>query len=479
MSRKNLQHITLKSTEKPAKKNQNKSDFSSENSTIQSTFSEVDLEDLHHLDFAAGISPYLRGISSTMYVTSTWNINQSAQFYSSEAYNAFYIRQFKAGQRSFYLDLDWKQNEKFNIETLEHFKGIFKHISLEEISISLSDNAISLPLLAFYIVTAETQNLNLEQLKGNFNVDVLTDLNIQNRAKNSERITSDILAYAKTNLPKFNSISISGDTLHTITSNPETQLALMLICGNKQLKEGLASGLKIDDITPRLSFNFELGLQHFTEIAKLRAARMLWAKIVKSHHPKNEKSLALHIHSRTISNGFSNSDLCHSVTKTTIEAAAAAFGGSQSLQTQSLYTSTSESERLDRNIQLYLKEETQITKTVDPWAGSFYVEKRTSDFAEKTWELFEAYETLGKLPDSIQTTLYQLNVNTSNLNKSEDKNSFQPLQETPLNRDEDAITNALLRLKKATHNSNENLLTLAIEAVRNHATLSEIYNALN
>ncbi|WP_299781854.1 methylmalonyl-CoA mutase family protein [uncultured Formosa sp.] len=469
MSRKNLQHITLKFTEAPALDNQNKVGCASGDITVESTYTETDLEDVHHLDFAAGIPPYLRGISSTMYVTSPWDMCQYSPLNSIETFNSFLKYQFEVGQREFLINCSTKN--KFIPETLEDFKAIFKDIPLQDISVFFNTNEYLLPLLACYTTTAESHGLESKKLKGGFIIDVFSDLKTLKTTKNSRL---DALIFSNTYLPYFNRISISAVSLQSQVITPEIELALMLISGNNQIQKAMDSGLKIDDIAPRISFTFSIGLHHFSEIAKLRAVRLLWAKIVKSYHPKNDRSLALHIHSHTYTNQSSDHDISHSVTKSTIAAASAIFGGSQSLDTYSNKNSTPELKQLNNHTQWYLREETQITKTIDPWGGSFYVEKRTHDIAQQAWSIFKDYKTSGKLPERLITELSQYE-----LDFSKTETSVQNSNISTINRDESAVKHALLKLTDARHSLDENVLTLAINAFKNQATYSEIYKAIN
>ncbi|MFB9052781.1 methylmalonyl-CoA mutase family protein [Formosa undariae] len=466
MSRKDLQHITLNYAENQAIHINNEANFCAEPHTKISSDSESDFES------GAGFAPFLRGVSSTMYIRAPWDIQQSARLNTITEYNAFYKRNFKAGQRHFSLDFNCNRNETLRVDTLDQFKSVFKDIPLNAITISLKNDANVLANLAFYFATVETQGLDLNNVKGTFEVDVLENLNLLNNTENSEHSISDILELTKTEAPHFNVICICNDSSKHLSL--ETELALMLISGNNILKKGIDSGLKIDHITPSLSFNFEIGLNHFNEISKLRAARLLWAKIVKSYHPKDEKSLALHIHCKTKTTDPKNLNSENAVTKATIGALASIFGGTQSLKTQSVISSTLESERLDKNIQLFLQKETQITKTVDPWAGSFYVEKQTQELAKKAWSIFEAYQNTNKIPEDIQSALLQFEAHDL-----EYANVIQTLNPLPMNRDDDTVADLLSKLTEASKNNDKNRLTLAIKAVKSNATFSEICKDIN
>ncbi|WP_159024106.1 methylmalonyl-CoA mutase family protein [Formosa sp. L2A11] len=464
MSRKNLQHITLKTAESATKNLQDNVKFSSGDHTIKSVYSKTDLEHVNHLNFAAGMPPYLRGISSTMYVTSPWDTHLHTTLTSTDNFNCFLKDRFTAGQREFLLEISTKN--EFTPETLDDFKALFKDIPLQDISFYFNTNTCILPLLAFFITTAESQNLKLAFLKGGYNIDAITNLNTLKTTKNS---SLEALVFSNTYLPLFNRISISTASLQNQIFNPEIELAILLICGNNQIEKGLDYGLKIDDIATRLSFSFSIGLHYFSEIAKLRAARMLWAKIVKSYEPKNDTSLALHIKSLTNTNTLPNADIYSSVTKSTIKAASAIFGGSQSLETHTNRNSSPELERLDHNIQWYLKEETKITKTVDPWAGSFYVEKQTHDIAIKAWGIFEIYKETGTFSEAIQTELNKLKTDNSQKNSTITKTDC----------DNTIAKTHLLNITKAVKQNTSNVLELTIEAVKNGASFIEIYKVLN
>ena len=451
MSRKNLQHITLNTVEGP---------------TLNSGIFESDFE------FGAGFAPFLRGISSTMYIRLPWDILQSVEFNSINDYNSFYKRSIKAGQHHFSLNFNCNRDKSSLVETLEQFKSVFKDIPLNDIKISFKDDVYLLANLAFYIVTAETLGIELKNLNGTFEIDALKELNLLTSSNTSKKIFSDVLKFTKTDLLNFSSISIYSDPLQSL--NVETELALMLISGQNQLKKGIDSGLKIDDIAPRLSFSFEIGLNHFSEISKLRVARFLWAKIVKSYLPKNEKSLALHIQCKANSSNSNSLETENGVTKATVGALASVFGGTQRLYTQTTTPSSFKSERLDKNIQLYLQAETQITKTVDPWAGSIYVEKQTKELARKTWSIFKTFETSGKFPEDIQSEIFRFKPHALEV-----KNLIENINPSISDRDEATVSNSLLKITEATRNEEKNILTLAINAVKCKATFSEICQAVN
>ncbi|PNW29736.1 methylmalonyl-CoA mutase family protein [Formosa algae] len=445
MSRKNLQHITLKSI--------------AHLSHEVDKYSDDNLEAVQHLDFVAGIPPFLRGISSTMYVTSPWNIIQSNIYTSSEEYNTFLKHRVKAGQRTFLFDLN-TQNETHSLpETLTDFETIFKDIPLDKITILLKNTSYALPILAYYSELADTQGLVLNTIKGGFSIDVLECFS------DSEQGYINSVLFSNTILPNFNRIEISGDSLKAKELKPEMELALMLICGVTYIQKGLDLGLQIDDIATRLSFNFSIGMQHFTEIAKLRAARLLWAKIVTAYQPQSNASSALQIHCTT--QHFDTVDDYDVLAKSTIGAAAAVFAGTQDLQIQTTNTVNVESQ----NIHAFLKAETQITKTVDPWAGSYYVEKETHELALNTWKLIEEFQKTGDIPEDIQSELATY--------KSATIPHTDSLKNGPSDRDEKAVSRALMNLEVDLKHNRNTVLKSTITAVKNQATLSEIVKLLN
>ncbi|WP_434035463.1 methylmalonyl-CoA mutase family protein [Formosa sp. 4Alg 33] len=466
MSRKDLQHISLNSAKNQAQNSCDEANFQTEHHALISGDSDSDFE------FGAGIPPFLRGISSTMYIRSPWDIQQTAHLNVVEDYNAFYKRNFEAGQRHFVLDFICNSDETICVETLDQFISVFKDIPLDAITISIKNNAKGLVYLAFYIATAEAQNLNIKDLKGSFIVDALEGLNLFNTANSSKNTIAEILDVTKSQTPLFNGISICNDTLRH--ASQETELAVMLISANNLLKNGVDSGLKIDHIASRLSLNFGVGMNHFSDISKLRAARLLWAKVVKTYQPNNGNALALHIHCKAKPVSDSNSNSENAVTQATIGALTSVFGGTQSLETQTVIPSTLESDCLDKNIQLFLQKETQITKTVDPWAGSFYIEKRTQELSEKAWSIFETYQNSNILSDTVTSELIKKATEHSALKKT-----TPSTKSTPIHRDENSVADTLPKLTEAFKKNDENRLTLAIKAVKSKATFSEICKVAN
>ncbi|CDF79948.1 methylmalonyl-CoA mutase [Formosa agariphila KMM 3901] len=471
MSRKNLQHITLKTTEASARLSKDNLKASSDSYAIDSNNTLVETEGLHDLNFAAGIPPFLRGILSTMYITAPWTTSQSSNFNTVDDCNAYYKRLYKNGQRHFTFNVN---SSAYSPQTLEDFKSFFKDIPLNEITISLPYTCDSIALLAFYTVVSESQGLPKKTLNGVVNIDTLQGLNIKNTNQNSEKETSELFSDTLWHLPNFIAYSISNESLHHLNLSPQEELALMLISGDKLLKSGLNSGLDIDTMASRLSFTLVSGLNLFTEISKLRAARILWAKLIKSYHPKHEQSQALHIQSNINTKQVKLNKRDNSVSKSVIQATAAVFGGTQSIQTQTTNTSTLDSERLNNNMQLFLQKETQISRTVDPWAGSYVVETRTSEIAKQVWDMFETFQNTKRLPEELLKTLSHVEINTLEKLHSTPTSSL-----THINRDEDAVTRSLQKLRLDYRHNKENLLTLAIEAVKLQATLNEIVKSIN
>ena len=416
MSRKNIQHIILEGVKS---KNTKKDLFkTAETINIKSHYSVKDIKNLKHLDFPAGNTPFLRGPYSTMYVQRPWTIRQYAGFSTAEESNAFYKRNLKAGQKGLSVAFDLPTHRGYDsdhdrvvgdvgkagvaIDSVEDMKLLFKDIPLDQMSVSMTMNGAVLPIMAFYIVAAQEQGVKLEDLSGTIQNDILKEFMVRNTyiypPVDSMKIISDIFKYTSEYMPKFNSISISGYHMQEAGATADIELAYTLANGLEYVRNGLNSGLKIDDFAPRLSFFWGIGMNHFMEIAKLRAARMLWAKMISEFNPKNPKSLTLRTHCQTSGWSLTEQDPFNNVTRTCIEAAAAVFGGTQSLHKNALDEAialpTDFSARIARNTQLYLQKETKITKTVDPWAGSYYIEKLTHEIAEKAWSHIQEVETL-------------------------------------------------------------------------------------
>ncbi|WP_223551703.1 methylmalonyl-CoA mutase [Aestuariivivens sp. NBU2969] len=538
--RKSLQHISLK-PETVSYKREEKCFETAEGIMVKSTYTKDDIENLEHLNFTAGIPPYLRGPYSTMYVRRPWTIRQYAGFSTAEESNAFYRRNLAAGQKGLSVAFDLATHRGYDsdhervigdvgkagvaIDSVEDMKILFNQIPLDKMSVSMTMNGAVLPIMAFYIVTAEEQGVNLQQLSGTIQNDILKEFMVRNTyiypPTASMTIISDIFEFTSKHMPKFNSISISGYHMQEAGATCDIELAYTLANGLEYLRTGIKAGLDIDTFAPRLSFFWAIGMNHFMEIAKMRAARMLWAKLVKQFKPKNEKSLTLRTHCQTSGWSLTEQDPFNNVARTTIEAAAAAFGGTQSLHTNALDEAialpTDFSARIARNTQLFLQEETKITKTVDPWAGSYYVERLTHDIAHKAWLLIEEVETLGGMTKAIEAGIPKIRIEEAAAKKQARIDSGQDLivgvnkyrleKEDPIttlevdnqtvrtqqiarlntikaHRNNIKVKSVLTDLTQAAKNSlnskktDTNLLALAIEAARARATLGEISNAL-
>ncbi|MCB4800005.1 methylmalonyl-CoA mutase [Neotamlana laminarinivorans] len=544
--RKNLQHITLNS--EIIKENVDSSVFkNAEDIEFKSLYSYKDIEGLEHINFAAGIPPYLRGPYSTMYVKKPWTIRQYAGFSTAEDSNAFYLNSLKAGQKGLSVAFDLATHRGYDsdhyrvvgdvgkagvaIDTVEDMKILFNDIPLDKISVSMTMNGAVLPILAFYIVAAQEQGVKLEQLSGTIQNDILKEFMVRNTyiypPKPSMKIVADIFEYTSKLMPNFNSISISGYHMQEAGATCDIELAYTLCDGIEYIKKGLEIGLNIDDFASRLSFFWGIGMNHFMEIAKMRAARILWAKLVKQFNPKNPKSLILRTHCQTSGWSLTEQDPYNNIARTSIEATAAVFGGTQSLHTNALDEAialpTNFTSRIARNTQIYLQKETGITKTVDPWAGSYFIEKLTKDIYDKSWKLIQEIEDLGGMTKAIQAGLPKQRIEEaatktqaridSGKNIIVGVNKYQLQNELPINileidnqkvkqqqikrlksikftRNDSAVNVALKNIttaatnfvksetKASGFNENSNLLALAITAAKQRATLGEISAAL-
>lgn len=531
MNRKNIQHLKLN----PEVRVSREPEGGIPQDSKQKTYTKKDIEELDHLGFAAGLPPYLRGPYSTMYVTRPWTIRQYAGFSTAEESNAFYRRNLAAGQKGLSVAFDLPTHRGYDsdhprvtgdvgkagvaIDSVEDMKLLFDQIPLEEMSVSMTMNGAVLPIMAFYIVAAEEQGVKPEQLSGTIQNDILKEFMVRNTyiypPGPSMKIISDIFEFTSKNMPRFNSISISGYHMQEAGATSEIELAYTLADGLEYIRKGLEAGMDIDTFAPRLSFFWGIGLDHFTEIAKLRAARALWARLVKQFAPKNPKSLALRTHSQTSGWSLTEQDPFNNVARTAIEAAAAAFGGTQSLHTNALDEAialpTDFSARIARNTQLHLQQETGITRTVDPWAGSYYVESLTREIAEKAWDLIEEVEELGGMTKAIEDGIPKLRieeaaaikqaridsgrdvivgVNKYRLNKQDPivtlevdnqtvrKQQLEQLERLRARRNNKEVTGALEDLTRGARSNEGNLLALAVEAARKRATLGEISDAL-
>jgi len=536
MKRKDLHHISLSTS---SSKNTNSNNIgtlnTAEDISIKSSYSKEDLADLKHLNFVAGIAPNLRGPYSTMYVRRPWTIRQYAGFSTAEESNSFYRRNLAAGQKGLSVAFDLATHRGYDsdhervvgdvgkagvaIDSVEDMKVLFDQIPLDKMSVSMTMNGAVLPIMAFYIVAAEEQGAAKNMLAGTIQNDILKEFMVRNTyiypPTPSMKIISDIFEYTTANMPKFNSISISGYHMQEAGATCDIELAYTLADGLEYIRKGIAAGMDIDSFAPRLSFFWAIGMNHFMEIAKMRAARMLWAKLVKQFNPKSEKSLALRTHCQTSGWSLTEQDPFNNVARTCIEATAAAFGGTQSLHTNALDEAialpTDFSARIARNTQIYLQEETHITKTVDPWAGSYYVENLTNDIAEKAWTLIQEVEELGGMTKAIEAGIPKMRieeaaarkqaridseqdvivgVNKYRLEKEDPlhilevdntivrKSQIERLEEIKTDRNSERVKKCLDNLTKAAKTGTQNLLALAVEAARERATLGEISDAL-
>jgi methylmalonyl-CoA mutase len=501
---------------------------------IKSIYTADDIKNLRHLDYTAGIAPYLRGPYSSMYVKRPWTIRQYAGFSTAEESNAFYRRNLKAGQKGLSVAFDLATHRGYDsdhprvpgdvgkagvaIDSVEDMKILFDQIPLNEMSVSMTMNGAVIPIMAFYIIAAEEQGVSPEQLSGTIQNDILKEFMVRNTyiypPKESMRIVSDIFNYTARKMPRFNSISVSGYHMHEAGATADIELAYTLADGLEYLKAGMAAGLKIDDFAPRISFFWGIGMNHFMEVAKMRAGRMLWAKLVKQFDPQNPKSMALRTHCQTSGYSLTEQDPFNNVARTTIEAMAAVFGGTQSLHTNSLDEAialpTDFSARIARNTQLLLQEELELTRTVDPYAGSYYLESLTSELAEKAWELMEEVEEAGGMAAAIEKGIPKLRieeaaarkqaridngkevvvgVNKYQITEKEEievldidnqvvrESQVRRLKKLREERNETLVKAALDKIEVAAR-SDENLLELAVDAARVRATLGEISMAM-
>jgi len=503
----------------------------SENIKLKPVYHKTDLEDFEHLEYAAGLPPFLRGPYSTMYVTRPWTIRQYAGFSTAEESNAFYRRNLQAGQKGLSVAFDLATHRGYDsdhervvgdvgkagvaIDSVLDMKILFNEIPLDKISVSMTMNGAVLPIMAFYIVTAMEQGAKAKELMGTIQNDILKEFMVRNTyiypPEPSMRIISDIFKYTAENMPKFNSISISGYHMQEAGATADIELAYTLADGLDYIRTGIKSGLKIDEFAPRLSFFWGLGMNHFMEIAKLRAARLLWAKIVKSFNPKNPKSMALRTHTQTSGWSLTEQDPFNNVARTCIEAMGAALGHTQSLHTnamdEAIALPTDFSARIARNTQIYLQEETDICRSVDPWAGSYYVEKLTHEIAGKAWEHIQEIEEMGGMSKAIETGLPKMRIEEAAARKQaridshkdiivgvnkykrgkEDpietlevdntavrKSQLERLAKLRADRSEESVQKSLSKITEACKTGEGNLLELAVEAAKNRASLGEI-----
>ena len=502
---------------------------------VKPLYTAADLEGLEHLDYAAGLPPYLRGPYSTMYAIHPWTIRQYAGFSTAEDSNAFYRRNLAAGQKGLSVAFDLATHRGYDsdhprvrgdvgkagvaIDSVEDMKILFDQIPLDQMSVSMTMNGAVLPVMAFYIVAAEEQGVPAAKLTGTIQNDILKEFMVRNTyiypPSHSMRMVGDIFRYCSVNMPKFNCISISGYHMQEAGATADIELAYTLADGLEYLRTGLHAGLDVDSFAPRLSFFWAIGMNYFMEIAKMRAARLLWAKIVKQFNPKNPKSMALRTHSQTSGWSLSAQDVFNNVIRTTIEAMAAAMGGTQSLHTnaldEALALPTDFSARIARNTQILLQEETGICRVVDPWGGSYYVESLTDQVARKAWTLIEEVEKLGGMTRAIETGLPKMRIEEAaakrqaridsgretivGVNKyavsSEQEidvlvvdnaavreKQLARLAEGRARRNSKEVETSLNALTRCAESGEGNLLDLAVNAARKRATLGEISSAL-
>ncbi len=502
---------------------------------IKPVYTAEDAKKLHHTDYSAGLPPYLRGPYSTMYAGRPWTIRQYAGFSTAKESNAFYRRNLEAGQKGLSVAFDLATHRGYDsdhprvsgdvgkagvaIDSVLDMKILFDQIPLDKMSVSMTMNGAVIPIMAFYIVAAEEQGVKPEQLSGTIQNDILKEFMVRNTyiypPAPSMKIIADIFEYTSQHMPKFNSISISGYHMQEAGATADIELAYTLADGLEYLRTGIKAGMDIDSFAPRLSFFWAIGMNHFMEIAKMRAGRLLWAKIVKQFNPKNPKSLALRTHSQTSGWSLTEQDPYNNVTRTCVEAMAAAMGHTQSLHTNALDEAialpTDFSARIARNTQIYLQKETNITKVVDPWGGSHYVEQLTAELVDKAWERMEEVEELGGMAKAIESGVPKMRIEEAAARKqaridsgkdiivgvnryeiSEDPDfdilevdntkvrneQIERLKHLREERNDEAAKKALDALTTCAKSGKGNLLELAVDAARNRASLGEISDAM-
>ncbi len=501
---------------------------------VKPLYTADDLKEMEHLDYAAGIPPFLRGPYSMMYVFRPWTIRQYAGFSTAEESNAFYRRNLASGQKGLSVAFDLPTHRGYNPDNervvgdvgkagvsiccMENMEQLFDGIPLNKMSVSMTMNGAVLPVLAFYINAALEQGAKLEEMAGTIQNDILKEFMVRNTyiypPAFSMRIIGDIFAYTSQKMPKFNSISISGYHMQEAGASADIELAYTLADGLEYVRTGVNAGIDIDAFAPRLSFFWGVGMNPFMEIAKMRAARMLWAKIIKSFNPKNPKSMALRTHCQTSGWSLTEQDPYNNVGRTVIEAMSAAMGHTQSLHTNALDEAialpTDFSARIARNTQIYLQEETNICRVVDPWGGSYYVESLTQEIAEKAWKLIQEIEELGGMAKAIETGIPKMRIeeaaartqaridsgkqvivgtNAYKLDEEEPidileidntavrKEQLAALERNTAKRDEAAVKAALAKITEYARSGEGNLLEAAVEAAHLRATLGEISDA--
>jgi methylmalonyl-CoA mutase len=522
-------------TPQTAQENGSEEWLSPEHILIKNFYTGGDLESLEHLNYAAGIAPYLRGPYSTMYATRPWTIRQYAGFSTAEESNAFYRRNLAAGQRGLSVAFDLATHRGYDsdhervtgdvgkagvaIDSVADMKILFDRIPLGQMSVSMTMNGAVLPIMAFYIVAAEEQGVSTEQLSGTIQNDILKEFMVRNTyiypPAGSMRIIGDIFRYCAGKMPRFNCISVSGYHMQEAGATAEIELAYTLADGVEYLRTGVNAGLNVDDFAPRISFFWAIGMNHFMEIAKMRAGRLLWAKLVKGFGAKDPKSLALRAHSQTSGWSLTAQDPYNNIVRTCVEALAAGLGHTQSLHTnaldEALALPTDFSARIARNTQLYLQEETAITHFIDPWAGSYYVERLTHELVQSAWELIQEIENLGGMAKAIETGIPKMRIEEAAArrqaridagvdtivgvnayrapeepqipvldidNNAVRESQLKRLAQLKSERDADAVRVSLEQLEHCAQTGEGNLLECAVDAARSRSTLGEISNAL-
>ncbi|QFF99341.1 methylmalonyl-CoA mutase [Psychrobacillus glaciei] len=502
---------------------------------LKPVYDEADLSLVKHLNDLPGIAPNTRGPYPTMYVAKPWTVRQYAGFSTAEESNAFYRRNLAMGQKGLSVAFDLATHRGYDsdhervtgdvgkagvaIDSVEDMKILFNGIPLDQMSVSMTMNGAVLPILSFYIVTAEEQGVSPDQLAGTIQNDILKEYMVRNTyiytPEMSMKIIADIFAYTAKKMPKFNSISISGYHMQEAGATADIELAYTLADGLEYVRTGLKAGIEIDSFAPRLSFFWAIGMNYFMEVAKMRAARRIWAQMMSSFDPKNPKTLALRTHSQTSGWSLTEQDPFNNVTRTLVEANAAAMGHTQSLHTNALDEAialpTDFSARIARNTQLFLQEETSMTKVIDPWGGSYYVETLTNELMEKAWALIEEIEELGGMAKAIETGLPKMKIEEAAAKKQAQIDSskeiiigvnkyrleqedaidilnidnsvvrqkqMERLAKVKENRDEKEVQEALITLTEAARTGNENLLAVAVDAARKRATIGEISDAI-
>lgn len=537
MSRKDFSNVKVHyNSSKPAQLSDEEKEWQTpEGIPVKSNFKKEDVAGLKSLHFASGIPPYLRGPYGSMYLTRPWTVRQYAGFSTAEESNAFYRRNLAAGQKGLSVAFDLATHRGYDsdhervtgdvgkagvaIDSILDMKILFDQIPLDEMSVSMTMNGAVLPIMAFYIVAAEEQGVSLEKLSGTIQNDILKEFMVRNTyiypPAHSMRIIGDIFEFTSQKMPKFNSISISGYHMHEAGATADIELAYTLADGLEYIRTGIKAGLDIDAFAPRLSFFWGIGMNHFMEVAKLRAGRMLWSKIVKQFDPKNTKSMALRTHCQTSGWSLTEQDPFNNVARTTIEAMAAALGGTQSLHTNALDEAialpTDFSARIARNTQIYLQQETGITNVVDPWGGSYYVEYLTDQLVQKATALMDEVEELGGMAKAIESGVPKMRIEEAaarkqaRIDSAKDvivgvnqyiakdehpidilevdnakvrQNQIERLQKLKAERNNSEVQQALDALTQSAKTGEGNLLALAVDAARKRATLGEISTAL-